>query len=95
MWETETKSTKLTAFKFSASLHIWCKSRPKFTKLILFGAGLIPFKACEQTHTSNKNDRKRFFEKSFLLANIKLDVVYGMLFLTISNANNDFQAWDL
>ena len=43
---------------------------------------------------SNKDDRERFFKKSFLLANVKLDVVLKMLFLTISNADIDFQAWD-
>ncbi len=41
------------------------------------------------------DDRERFFEKSFLLANIKLNVMLGILFLIINNANVDFQAWDL
>ncbi len=44
---------------------------------------------------SDKNGRKRFFEKSFLLANIKSDVVLGMPFLTMSNADINFQARDL
>ncbi len=43
----------------------------------------------------DKDDRQRFFEESFLLANVKLDIVLGMLFLTMSNANIEFQAWDL
>ena len=43
----------------------------------------------------NKDNRKRFFEESFLLANIKLDIVLGMPFLTMSNADIDFQARDL
>ena len=41
---------------------------------------------------SDKDDRERFFEKSFLLANVKPDIVLGMLFLTISNIDIDFQA---
>ncbi len=53
MWEAGAKSTKLTPFRFSASLYVRCKSRPKSTKLTLFGAGLIPFRACGQTHTSS------------------------------------------
>ncbi len=44
---------------------------------------------------SDKDDKEKFFEKSFLLANVKSNIVLGMLFLTISNANIDFQAWDL
>ncbi len=43
---------------------------------------------------SNKDSRERFFEKSFLLADIKQDLVIGMPFLTMS-ADVDFQAWDL
>ena len=35
----------------------------------------------------NKDSRERFFEKNFLLANIKLDIVLEMLFLTLNNAN--------
>ena len=45
--------------------------------------------------TLDKDSRKKFFEKSFLLANIKLNIVFEMLFLTISNINIDFQAQDL
>ncbi len=44
---------------------------------------------------SDKDGRERFFEKSFLLASIKPDTMLRMLFLTISNAEVDFQAWDL
>ncbi len=39
---------------------------------------------------SDKDDRERFFEKSFSLADVKLDIVLGILFLTISNADIDF-----
>ncbi len=34
----------------------------------------------------------RFFEKSFLLANVKPDIVFGILFLIISNVDIDFKA---
>ncbi len=44
---------------------------------------------------SDKDGRERFFEESSLLADIKLDVVLGMLFLTMSNDDIDFQAWNL
>ncbi len=44
---------------------------------------------------SNKDRRKRIFEESFLLADVKPDIVLGMCFLTISNADVDFQARDL
>ena len=43
----------------------------------------------------DKNSKKRFFEKNFLLANIKPVVVLGMPFLTISNIDVDFQAQNL
>ena len=43
----------------------------------------------------DKDERERFFKKSFLLADINPDVVFGIPFLTISNADVDFQARDL
>ncbi len=43
----------------------------------------------------DKDGRERFFEESFLLADVKLNVVLGTPFLTISNANVDFQAQGL
>ncbi len=43
----------------------------------------------------DKDNRERFFVESLLLADAKPDVVLGMLFLTMSNINFDFQAWDL
>ena len=39
---------------------------------------------------SNKDDKERFFEESFLLADVKLKIVMGMLFQTMSNADVDF-----
>ena len=43
----------------------------------------------------DKDGKERFFEESFLLADVKLDIVLEIFFLTISNVNIDFQAWDL
>ena len=43
----------------------------------------------------NKDSRERFFEESFLLADIKPNTVLGMSFLTMSNADIDFQARNL
>ena len=44
---------------------------------------------------SNKDDKERCFEESFLLADVKLKIVLKMPFLTMSNANVDFQARNL
>ena len=38
----------------------------------------------------DKDSKKRFFEESFLLVNVKLGIVFKMLFLTISNIDVDF-----
>ncbi len=43
----------------------------------------------------DKDGRERFFEESFLLADIKPDIVLGMPIRIISNADVDFQARDL
>ncbi len=44
---------------------------------------------------SDKSDKERFFKESFLLTNIKLDIILKIFFLTISNTNIDFLARDL
>lgn len=44
---------------------------------------------------SDKDGRKRFFEESFLLVNVKPDLVFEMVFSTMSNANMNFQARDI
>ncbi len=44
---------------------------------------------------SDKDSRMRLLEKSFLLVDIKPDIVFGMIFLTISNANIGFKAQNL
>ena len=38
----------------------------------------------------DKDGRERFFEKSFLLANVKPKIILEMLFVTINNADIDF-----
>ena len=43
----------------------------------------------------DKNNKERFFEKSFLLADIKLNVVFEKFFLVMSNIDIDFQAQNL
>lgn len=43
----------------------------------------------------DKDGKMRFFGKSFLLAKIKLDVMFKIFFLTISNANIHFKAQNL
>ncbi len=44
---------------------------------------------------SDKDSREMFFEESFLLADVKSDIVFEMLFLTMNNADVDFPARDL
>ncbi len=44
---------------------------------------------------SDKDRREKLFEESFLLADVSPDIVLGMPFLTMSNADVNFQAWDL
>ena len=43
----------------------------------------------------DKDNKERFLEKNFLLADIKPKIVFEMLFLTTNNADIDFQAWNL
>ncbi len=43
----------------------------------------------------DKDERERFFEESFLLADVKADIVLWIPFLTISHVDVDFQARDL
>ena len=43
----------------------------------------------------DKGNRVRFFEKTFLVANISLEVVYGMLFLTLSGVDIDFSGREI
>ncbi len=43
----------------------------------------------------DKDGKERFFEESFLLVDVKLDIVFKISFLTMSNIDVDFQTWDL
>ena len=43
----------------------------------------------------NKDSRKKFFKKNFLLADVKLDIMFGIPFLIISNVEVDFQVQNL
>ena len=43
----------------------------------------------------DKDGKERFFEEIFLLADVKLEVVFEILFLTINNADVNFQARNL
>ena len=44
---------------------------------------------------TDQANRVKFFEKTFLIANISPDVVFGMPFLTLSNVNIDFPKKEL
>ncbi len=44
---------------------------------------------------SDKDGRERFFEKSFFMADVKPDIVFRIPFLTMSNADVNFQARNL
>ena len=43
----------------------------------------------------NKANWVRFFEETFLMTNISLELVFGMSFLTLSSADIDFSGWEL
>ena len=43
----------------------------------------------------DKDSRKRFFEESFLLTDVKPNIVLEILLPTINNVDIDFQAQDL
>ena len=59
------------------------------TTLDTYGMVVVPFSV------TDKANRVRFFEKTFLVANVSPEVVFGMLFLTLSNADVDFLDRDL
>ena len=44
---------------------------------------------------TNKANWVKFFEKTFLVANVNLKVVFEILFLTLSNVDVDFLDWKL
>ena len=39
---------------------------------------------------TDKANRVKFFEKTFLIANVSLEVVFGILFLILNGADIDF-----
>ncbi len=43
----------------------------------------------------DKDRRERLFEESFLLADVRPDIMLGMPLLTMSNVDVNFQAWNL
>ena len=43
----------------------------------------------------NKANQVRFFEETFLVANVSPEIVLGMLFLTLSGANVGFSSREL
>ena len=43
----------------------------------------------------DRANRVRFFEETFLVANVSPEVVFGMPFLTLSNVDVDFSGRDL
>ena len=47
------------------------------------------------TKKTDKENRVRFFEETFLMANVSPEVVLGMSFLTFSSADVDFLDWEL
>lgn len=42
-----------------------------------------------------KDSKERFFDKSFLLADVKPNIVFNIHFLTINNADINFQSWGI
>ena len=44
---------------------------------------------------TDKANRIRFFEETFLVANVNLEVIFGMPLLTLSDTNVDFLGWEL
>ena len=59
------------------------------TMLDTFGMVVVPFLVI------NKANWVKFFEKTFLVANVNPEIIFGMLFLTLSGANVDFLGWEL
>ena len=54
------------------------------TTLEIYGMVVVAFSVTDQA------DRIRFFEETFLIANVSPDIVFGIPFLTLSGADVDF-----
>ena len=81
------------AFTYYLSFIIW---RTNVGVQKINGTTLETYKMVVFTFSMlDKDDRERFFKENFLLADVKPDIVLGMPFLTISNIDVDFQAWNL
>ena len=59
------------------------------TTLDIYGMVIAAFAVME------KVNQVRFFEKTFMVANVSPEVVLEMLFLTLSNEDVDFSVWEL
>ena len=59
------------------------------TTLEIYGMVVAAFSVTDQA------DRIRFFEETFLIANVSPDVVFGMPFLTMSGADVDLSKREL
>ena len=59
------------------------------TTLDTFGIVVVTFLI------TDKANQVRFFEETFLVANVSLEVVFGMPFLTLSGADVDFSGREL
>ena len=59
------------------------------TTLDIYGMVVAAFSVMD------KANRVRFFEKTFLMANVSPEIVLGMLFLTLSNVDIDFSGQKL
>ncbi len=71
-----------------------CKTNVKAQKID--GATLETYGMVISTFSVlDKDGRERFFEENFLLTDVRPDIVLRMPFLTMSNADVDFQARDL
>lgn len=44
---------------------------------------------------NNKDNKVRYFEKSFLFVNIKLDVVFEIFFIIINKVDINIKTWNL
>ena len=44
---------------------------------------------------TDKANQVKFFEETFLVSNVSMEVVLGMLFFTLSGADVDFLGWEL
>ena len=86
-------NTMNSAFAFQLGLRIWKTNigAKKIDSTTLETYGIV----ASTFFLLDKDSRERFFEESFLLADVRPDTVFGMLFLTMSNADIDFQARNL